>query len=158
MTLISHQDEVLELASKGNSFSLPGGVVTFKAVTEDTNGAYTLIEVVTQPDDGVPPHSHSLENEAFYVVEGKLEFQLDDQTIVAGAGAYLYSPANHFHGFRNISSTPAKFLMLYTPSGVEKFFAEGGTRVENSEVIPSPITEADIEKVTVAASKYGVTT
>ncbi|MCC5605232.1 cupin domain-containing protein [Nostoc sp. CHAB 5834] len=52
----------------------------------------TLIEITAQPQNGTPPHIHSYENEAFYIQEGELEFQLDDEIILAIPGTFLHSP------------------------------------------------------------------
>jgi mannose-6-phosphate isomerase-like protein (cupin superfamily) len=49
---------------------LPGETITFKAVSADTDGAYTLIEVIDQPQSGPPLHLHRREDESFYILEG----------------------------------------------------------------------------------------
>jgi len=37
----------------------------FKAVSEDTNGAFVLTELTANPDFGPPPHIHHREDEAY---------------------------------------------------------------------------------------------
>ncbi len=49
------------------SLSIVGDVLTFKAVGEDTDGQYTLVEVRVDPQIGPPPHIHHREDEAFYI-------------------------------------------------------------------------------------------
>lgn len=48
-------------------------------------------------------------------------------------------------------------LCWATPAGVEKFFAEIGTKVEDLMAPPPPVTPADLEKVMAIAPKYGIT-
>ncbi len=52
---------------------------------------------------------------------------------------------------------PAKMLCWATPSGIERFFAEIGTLVEDPSAPPPPVTPTDIEKVMGTPAKYGIT-
>ena len=47
-----------------------------KAVGADTDGDYTLIEIIVEPQVGPPRHLHRCEVEVFYVLEGTLGFQI----------------------------------------------------------------------------------
>ena len=69
--------------------SLGGGrAVDAQMVGEDSNGAFTLLEEITPPQGEPPPHMHSREDEAFHVLEGELEFMVEDGTIRATAGSF----------------------------------------------------------------------
>ena len=61
---------------------------TFKAVSETTNGAFSLSELTAQPQFG-PPHIDHREDESFYVLEGEFEFLDNDHTFTPGAGAFV---------------------------------------------------------------------
>lgn len=142
---------------EGDSYSVAGDVATFKATSEQTDGKYALFEVVLAPQLGPPPHIHSREDEAFYIQEGSIEFYLDEQTVVATSGTFLHSPKGQLHSFKNIGSVPAKMLIWATPGGIEKFFAQVGTKVENSSVPPLPITQEVIDRILATAPEYGIT-
>src|SRR5262249_42867755 len=60
--------------AEGSSWWFTTDLHTFKAVSETTNGAYTLTEVTARPGFVPPPHIHHREDEAFYVLEGQFEF------------------------------------------------------------------------------------
>ena len=62
----------------GGSVWLAGELYTSKVVSEDTGGAFALAEAITPPEGGPPPHVHHREDEAFYVLEGELEFMTED--------------------------------------------------------------------------------
>ncbi|MDV2992546.1 MAG: hypothetical protein N4J56_002200 [Chroococcidiopsis sp. SAG 2025] len=125
MTIDSHG--LIQQPGQGNSYWFNRDLYTFKAVGEDTEQAYALCEVVVAPQGGgTPTHRHSRENESFYVQEGEIQFQLDEQIIVATAGTFLHSPKGQLHRFTNTSSTPVKLLVWVTPAGFEKFIAEVG--------------------------------
>ncbi|WP_019486825.1 MULTISPECIES: quercetin 2,3-dioxygenase [Kamptonema] len=142
---------------QGVSYWLNGDLYTFKVVGEETGQAYALCEVIVSPQGGgAPPHRHSRENESFYVQEGSLEFQLDEQTIVATAGTFLYSPKGQLHRFTNTSSVPAKMLVWVTPAGFEKFVAEVGKSTDSQVGSAPSLSPTDLEKIMSTAPKYGI--
>jgi quercetin dioxygenase-like cupin family protein len=146
---------------QGSTYLALGDFYTFLAVGEDTGGAYSLTEVVLQPQSMTPPHFQEQNDEAHYILEGEVEYQLDNQTIVAVPGTFLHLPKGQSHGYKNIGLKPAKILMLLTPAGGEQFFAEVGQPVNrpmNEEEIRSlyhPPSPEEIEKaIEVATTKY----
>lgn len=153
MTINEHA--VLLQPGQGISYWVLGDLYTFKTVGKETDGKYSLIEIVVQPSGETPLHIHSREAEAFYIQEGELEFQLDDQIVVATEGTFLHSPPGQSHRFVNVGSTPTKMLCWLTPAGLEKFFMEVGTPADNLSVPPS-VSPADIQRVIATAPKYGL--
>jgi quercetin dioxygenase-like cupin family protein len=136
---------------------------TFLATGKDTDGKYSLTEMVMQPGSVTPAHIHDQFEEAHYILEGEVEYQLDDKTIVAIPGAFVQFPIGQAHGFKNVTSQPAKVLALMTSPENEQFFPEFGQQVNlpiseeekrNFFVFPTP---ADLEKaVELALTKYRV--
>ncbi|MBW4563845.1 MAG: quercetin 2,3-dioxygenase [Mojavia pulchra JT2-VF2] len=146
---------ILQQPGQGSSYWVLGDLYTFKALGEDTGKAYALVEIIVQPQSGIPPHIHSHEDEAFYIQEGELEFQLDQQTVVATAGTFLHSPKGQLHRYANMGLKPAKLLCWVTPAGLEKFFMEIG--VPAIDITHSPtVSPADIEKAMATAPIYGL--
>jgi mannose-6-phosphate isomerase-like protein (cupin superfamily) len=99
-----------------------GGPLTFKARAEQTGGALTAIENVIAPGDGPPLHVHAREDEAWWVIEGTLRFRLGEERSEAPAGTFVFVPRTVPHAFRNVGTTPARILVLFTPAGMERFF------------------------------------
>ena len=99
-----------------------GGPLSFKVRGEQTGGALTAIENVVAPGDGPPLHTHSREDEAWYVLEGELRFRLGDRLAAAPAGTFVFVPRGTPHNFQNAGSGPARILVLFTPAGMERFF------------------------------------
>ena len=79
-----------------------GGSVTFYALGEDTDGAFTLLEGDTAPQSAAFPHIHYEEDQAFYILEGEHEFVCDDRSFVTKAGSYVYVPRGTAHWFTNV--------------------------------------------------------
>ena len=99
-----------------------GGPLTFKARGEQTSGALTLFENVIAPGDGPPLHTHAGEDESWYVLEGALRFRLGDEIADAPAGTFVFVPRGTPHCFQNAGAEPARIIVMFTPSGMERFF------------------------------------
>lgn len=141
---------------KGSSYWFGVDLLTFKAVGEDTQQQYVLLEAIIQPESGVPPHTHSREDESFYIQEGTFEFHLDEQKTVAIPGTFLHSPKGQLHSFINIGSEPGKLLIWVTPAGFEKFMAEVGIPAQNQIAPAQPLNTNDLQRIIETAKKYGM--
>ncbi|MDX2239285.1 MAG: cupin domain-containing protein [Leptolyngbyaceae cyanobacterium bins.302] len=151
------QPGLIVAPGQGTSYWVLGDLYTFKTLSEDTNGTYSLMEMIVYPQTGSPLHIHSREDESFLIQSGELQFQLDNQTLVATPGTLIYSPKGQTHAFANISDQPAKVLCWMTPAGLERFFMEIGTPATDPTAPPPPVTEADIQKTIALAPQYGLT-
>src|SRR5262249_46990337 len=149
---IDMQTGVLNVG-EGKAYWVVGDLYTVLASGEDTGGAYALIHAIVPPGGGPPPHIHSREDEAFYVLEGEVAFHADGKDIQAAAGTWVTLAKGSLHTFRNTGATAAKMLIVVTPSGLEKFFAEVGHPVTDRSAAPPP---GDIEKLLAAAPRYGI--
>jgi quercetin dioxygenase-like cupin family protein len=69
-------------------------------------------------EKGPDPHIHRQHTDAFYVLEGELEFGLGPEvTVVRGApGTFAAAPPGVVHTFRNASDATALFLNVHAPS------------------------------------------
>ncbi|QSJ20510.1 cupin domain-containing protein [Nostoc sp. UHCC 0702] len=148
------------LPSPSSTYLVLGDLYTLLAEGKDTGGTYGLVEALMQPQSSVALHIHDQMDEAHYILEGEIEYQLDQQTMVATSGTFIRLPKGEYHGFKNIGTKPAKILYLLTPGGSEQFFAEVGQSVklpmtqEEKGSLLGVVNSADLEKVSVAASKY----
>ena len=138
----------------GDSVWLVGDRITVKLQGEDTGGAYSLVEETTPPGNGPPPHIHHNHDEAFYVLEGEVEFTAGDQTIPASAGAAIYIPRGTLHTFRNVGTSPSRVLFLLSPGGFEKFFLEAGEPA--TEGSSPPQGEPDVGRIVEIGQKHGL--
>ena len=95
------------------------------ASSAETGGAYTVLEYTAPPTGlGPPLHIHRRQEESFHVVEGELNFQVNDQRLIAPAGTFLHIPAGVPHAFWNTSTQPAKFIGTISPGGFENYLIE----------------------------------
>jgi quercetin dioxygenase-like cupin family protein len=54
-----------------------GAKFTIKILTSETNGSYTILDVLDPPNLRPSLHIHPKGSETFYIVEGNYEFILD---------------------------------------------------------------------------------
>lgn len=120
-------------AGEGRSTeSLPGETVILKAVSTDTGGAYTLVEVINEPQSGPPLHLHRHEDVAFYILEGTYAFQIgvgvaspqEYRALTATAGWFVTAPKGVPRSYKNVGTTTARMLAFFTPAGMENLFED----------------------------------
>jgi quercetin dioxygenase-like cupin family protein len=129
-------------AGEGKTISVLGASYTYKAGKEETGGAYALIEHAVE-GDGPPPHIHTAEEEAFYVLEGELNVLVENRTVTATTGAFVLVPRGTVHTYSKTGTGSARILVMISPAGFEKFFEE----------IAGP---PDLEKIKALAPKYNL--
>lgn len=141
---------------EGRRLAVAAGIYTIKAAGQDTGGAYAMLEILVSPQSGPPSHLHSREVESFYILEGSLSFWLADQKLTGGAGCLVIAPPGLPHAFKNEGDTPARALLLITPAGLEEFFEEVGSPLQEGSAGPKVVTPEDLEKVVATTPKYGI--
>jgi quercetin dioxygenase-like cupin family protein len=120
---------------------LARGTYTVLLSGEDTNGRYTLIDMVVPPGGGPPPHRHDFE-ESFTLLEGKITLTFRGEKLEAKAGETVNIPANAPHAFVNSGNQPVRMLCLCAPAGQEEFFAAMGVPVEGRTTPPPKMDQA----------------
>lgn len=124
-------------AGAGETFAGIGANIVLKAGGAQTDGQFLVVDYTAPPKfTGPPPHWHKAMTEMFYVLEGTLEVLANDQRTNLGAGGFALVPPGVVHAFANPSSAPARFLLVATPAGLERYFAELTAMVRTEAVWP----------------------
>lgn len=101
----------------------PAFITTVLLRSEQTGGDVSVIENTVPGGWESPPlHRHDFA-EAFYVIEGELTFQLDEELVSAGPGELAFAPGGVAHTLANRSDAPARYVLVCTPAGFERYFA-----------------------------------
>src|ERR671936_3141213 len=80
---------------------------------EQTKGRVALMENRVAADFAGPPlHVHPAFDEAFYVLESELTFQLRDRRLTATAGTLVFAPGETPHTYANLSGDEARLLLI----------------------------------------------
>ena len=76
----------------------------------------SLIEYEAGPDyAGASPHYHERHTDAFYILEGELQFTIGRETVRAPAGTAVIAPPGVVHGVTNASGRRVRFLNVHSP-------------------------------------------
>ena len=116
--------------------------------SRETGGAWSLFEEEVPLGVGPPLHSHDWD-EAYYVLEGEVDFEIDGQLVKSSAGDFTYLPRNTVHGFKGASSSPARVLIFAAPAHGSEFFHELSNEVRK---LPE-----DAAKISAIGKRHGIT-
>jgi quercetin dioxygenase-like cupin family protein len=98
----------------------------YKAKTEDTGGAITVMETTIPRGSAPGQHIHHREFESFYLLDGEVTFQTGGQTLPALKGGLGLLPLGLPHQY-TIDNDEAKLILVGAPAGLDKFFRVLGT-------------------------------
>jgi quercetin dioxygenase-like cupin family protein len=96
---------------------------TFLADAADTGGALSVMEVTARPGAEPPPHTHTAEDETFYILDGAWTFRCGTTTTDAGPGTLMFLPRGLIHGF-TAHTDACRALVIMSPGGLEATFHE----------------------------------
>jgi hypothetical protein len=119
----------------------------FLCDSRETDGAWSLFEEEIPLGMGPPPHRHNWD-EAYYVLDGEVDFEIDGKPLAIRAGDFARLPANTIHGFKGASAAGARVLIFAAPGHSSEFFEE-----LNQEVRSLP---DDLEKVPEIGLRHGI--
>src|SRR5918912_670770 len=89
-------------SGEGERIWIVGDTMTLKATGQRTGGNLVLLENLTAPGGGPPPHIHTREDEFWYVLDGTFEIRMGDEVHSLGPGGFAYAPRGTVHTFRTV--------------------------------------------------------
>jgi quercetin dioxygenase-like cupin family protein len=151
-TIVRHRDE-------GASTWFLNGLMTTKADHQETGGAYCLMEHLVTAAANPPMHVQTDEEEAFYVLDGEVEFEVDGTTVLTQPGSFAFVPRGAVHTFRVLSPTARMLVIASAPQGapgggLHEFFQAVGAPAE-APVLPEPAAP-DPVVVTALGALHGI--
>ena len=81
----------------------------------------SLLELTLEPGASIAPHLHRGHSDAFYVLEGEVEFEIAGEVVSARPGSFVLSPPGVVHGLRNAGERRARLLNLHAPGGFVEY-------------------------------------
>jgi uncharacterized cupin superfamily protein len=120
---------------EGAIWNVLGEKITCKVTSDQTHGAYAIVEELTPSQGSTPLHLHRSTDEIFYVLEGEYEVICGDRTFNAPKGTVFVAPRTISHRLRNTSAAISRVLVTLIPGGFEKFFAEANDITEVPKVL-----------------------
>jgi len=97
----------------------PGERLRIRVTSAQTMQAYSVIEIVADPHNGVPLHVHNNEEEHFIVLDGTLDIAVGNRRWDAAAGSCVTVKRGEPHAWCNPSDTPLHMLVVFSPGRIE---------------------------------------
>jgi quercetin dioxygenase-like cupin family protein len=142
-----HTDPEFGRANEGQTLDAFGETFVILLDGKHTGENFTAFLSISPPGVGPGPHYHEREDEWFYIIEGRVNFFINNTWTEMSPGDCVYSPRGSVHAFKNNTDQPIRVLIHTAPSGIEHFFAEA------AEEWAKP--ERDMSRIITIALKYG---
>src|SRR3954452_1629182 len=101
--------------------------------SEQAGGHVSMMDnVVLAHSAGPPLHTHDFD-EIFYMLEGELTLQVEQEIFTRRAGEFAFAPRNVAHALANHRDADARYLLVCTPGGLERHFARAVAAADGVE-------------------------
>ncbi|GAB4031092.1 cupin domain-containing protein [Spirosoma gilvum] len=100
-----------------------GGFLRVLISPEQTGGSFALLDITLPKGSEPPRHTHTREDETFYLLEGSVRFDIGEQSLIGQPGQAIFAPRNIEHQF-SILSEHARIVTLLTPGDFANYFVE----------------------------------
>jgi quercetin dioxygenase-like cupin family protein len=137
----------------GPTLDVLGVTHSYKATAKETGHQFSVWESIVPPGAGAPAHTHTREDEAFYVLSGEVQIEVEGAAdpLRLGPGGFLFAPRNRRHAYRNIGTAAARLLVFAIPGGgLDRMFADFDAASKRAAQTPG------IDTIAAIAGQYGV--
>jgi len=134
-------------AGERDALNVLGMPLRFLCDARETGGTWSLFEEEVPLGMGPPPHRHDWD-EAYYVLDGEVDFTIDGAPARSRPGDFNYFPRNTIHSFKGASSSPAHVLIFAAPAHASEFFEEVSSEVRD---LPD-----DLRKIPEIGLRHGI--
>ncbi len=138
----------------GRSVWSLGGRFTIKADGALTDDRFSLVESLAWRSTEPPVHVHHREDEAWYILDGQMTFQIGDDRFVATTGSFAFAPRGLSHAF-TVDIEPTRVLVLASPGGFERFALELGEAASDDRP-PDGLRVPTPDALGPVAERYGI--
>jgi len=128
-----------------------GGVHTWKATAEETNGAFLLFEDSVDRGKATPLHTHPDSDETMIVLDGQILMHMDGTDHRIGVGGVAIAPRGVPHAFLVMTAT-ARLLCLHTPGCCQAFYWDASEPLDVDNPVPRRV---DFGLVHASAARNG---
>lgn len=114
------------------TYNLAGGEITkFLLTGADTANQVSVYDSILPKGNFAPMHYHEIDSEIFYIISGKVEFHVEDETIIATSGDTVMAGAFVKRSFKAL--TDAHLIVINTPGGPSEGFLRDIARLQPGE-------------------------
>ena len=131
-----------------------GALAVIKATAADTGGHLTVVDVTDPPGIEAPLHVHHREDEAFWVLEGDVTFEVGGKMIQATAGDFVFGPRDIPHRY-TVGDGGSRMLLILTPGGFEDLVRATSDPADSRTLPPADHPMPDAERMMAAQGAAG---
>jgi quercetin dioxygenase-like cupin family protein len=124
----------------GEPLDLGRGVLRVLLSAGDSGGGLAVVEAAQPPGGGPPLHTHSREDESFYVLAGSFSFVCGEDALAGGPGSFVWLPRGTPHRYE-AGPEGGRLLALFTPGGMENYFRDWARLVARGEMSDTAMQE-----------------
>jgi mannose-6-phosphate isomerase-like protein (cupin superfamily) len=99
-----------------------GTKMTLKVSGSNSEGKYSLIEIIHPPNTKPALHIHSNAPEAYFVLDGSYSIRCGDREYQAYPGDFVFIPKGIPHNYQ--SGPRGGKVLVISPAGLEVYFKE----------------------------------
>ena len=115
--------EVVGRGEGRRQYTARGSVMFFKALAEQDDGDFSIMERTLPPGGRrPPPHRHMNCSEAYFVLDGLVAVVVEEEDLAVGPEGFVLVPRGTAHTFGNASDTEARLLVIHAPA-MDAYFA-----------------------------------
>ncbi len=145
----------LVVSGAGDEIENPFHPVRLLLSSEESVGDVTVYEFELPPrSPGSPPHTHTREDEYFYIISGALSVMTGDQILSLYPGDFAALNRGNTHMFWNASDETTRLIMTTTGGSFEGFMNKAGPRIAEAKPDSAEAAGAVIGEL---AAEYGIT-
>jgi quercetin dioxygenase-like cupin family protein len=153
---LAHRTLSVKHQPRSNRFYFDVGIGSVCLSGADTGGAYCLLEVGLAPGMSVPRHTHTREDEAYFVLVGELEVTVGDEAFILRPGDSLMAPCGIPHQLRNSGDVENQYLLVFSPSGFEEFLRATAVPAPENAAAPTKPPAIPVQNVHKLATDFGI--
>jgi len=145
MATLTQQQPIISPPDSGDELDFGGTKAFHRAKSSETDGVFSVLELVSEPGSGVALHVHDNEDELVFVTQGEIEVTLGDQTMRASKGVMALLPRGIPHGFTNVGAIPSRLQVVILPGNFDNYFVESHNLSLGGEPDPERVEELSRE-------------
>ena len=151
-----HTSTMIRGRDEGQATWFFNALMTTVASTAETGGAYSLTEHLVTAASNPPMHVQVDEDEAFYILDGEVEFEVDGFVATATSGTFAFVARGAAHTFR-VRTDTARMLVICSgkPSANLEDFFLGMGEPATARVLPQPAAP-DLERLAALTAQTGI--
>jgi mannose-6-phosphate isomerase-like protein (cupin superfamily) len=132
--------DVIGPGEAAKQYRARGSVMFFKALAEQDDGDFSLMERTLPPGGRrPPPHRHTNCSEAYFVLDGLVSVIVEGVERMVEPEGFVLVPRGTAHTFGNPTEEEARLLVIHAPA-MDAYFA-GLHQLWNRDAPPSPDEE-----------------